>query len=222
MKHVTILSGQTKVKLSPAQAYSTNVEQYRLTVNGQEVSLQQNQQTTLSSQEQITAYYGGDYTVTINTPSSRITHSGQMVEIEEKGTADGSHCGLCGDYNNDKRADLKSPKKCIFQSSKLFGKSYRTKSSQCSPLSQQTVEEIKREEQECAKYETKRTQVSSIFSSGQRDSYSIKKHSYIYKKDQLCISQEPVVQCSEDSIPKSMTKKTIKFVCLPEGRISKL
>ena len=103
MKHVTILSGQTKVKLSPAQAYSTNVEQYRLTVNGQEVSLQQNQQTTLSSQEQITAYYGGDYTVTINTPSSRITHSGQMVEIEEKGTADGSHCGLCGDYNNDRR-----------------------------------------------------------------------------------------------------------------------
>merc|ERR1711872_9627 len=118
-----------------------------------------------------------------STPSSRITHYGKTVEIEEKGSADGSHCGLCGDYNNDKRADLKSPKKC----------------------------QIRREEQECAKYETKRTEVSSIFSSGQRDSYSIKKHSYIYKKDQLCISQEPVVQCSEDSIPKSMTKKTIKF-----------
>merc|ERR1711973_565972 len=204
MKHITILSGQTKIQLSPAQAYSNSVEQYQLSVNGQEMSLQQNKEVTLC------------------TPSSRITHYGKTVEIEEKGSADGSHCGLCGDYNNDKRADLKSPKKCIFQSSKLFGKSYRTKSSQCSPLSQQTVEEIKREEQECAKYETKRTQVSSIFSSGQRDSYSIKKHSYIYKKDQLCISQEPVVQCSEDSIPKSMTKKTIKFVCLPEGRISKL
>merc|ERR1712168_717901 len=209
MKHITILSGQTKIQLSPAQAYSNNVEEYQLSVNGQEVSLQQNQEVTLSSQEQITAYYSEDQTVTISTPSSRITHSGKTVQIEEKGSADGSHCGLCGDYNNDKRADLKSPKKCIFQSSKLFGKSYRTKSSQCSPLSQQTIEEIKREEQECSKYETKRTQVSSIFSSGQRDSYSIKKHSYIYKKDQLCISQEPVVQCSEDSIPKSMTKKTI-------------
>merc|ERR1711962_668973 len=204
MKHITILSGQTKIQLSPAQAYSNSVEQYQLSVNGQEMSLQQNKEVTLSTQEQITAYYG------------------KAVEIEEKGSADGSHCGLCGDYNNDKRADLKSPKKCIFQSSKLFGKSYRTKYSQCSPLSQQTVEEIRREEQECTKYETKRTQVSSIFSSGQRDSYSIKKHSYIYKKDQLCISQEPVVQCSEDSIPKSMKKKTIKFVCLPEGRISKL
>merc|ERR1712226_1038244 len=154
---------------------------YRLTVNGQEVPLQQNQQTTLSSQEQITAYYGGDYTVTINTPSSRITHSGQMVEIEEKGTADGSHSGLCGDYNNDRRADLKSPK-----------------------------------------YETKETPVDTIFSSGHRDSYSVKKHSYIYKEDKLCISQDPVVQCRQGSIPQSMKKKTIKFVCLPEGRISKL
>merc|ERR1711936_1264455 len=191
-------------------------------VLAQEVSLQQNQQTTLSSQEQITAYYGGDYTVTINTPSSRITHSGQMVEIEEKGTADGSHCGLCGDYNNDRRADLKSPKKCIFESSKLFGQSYRSKSSQCSPLSTYVEEKIRTEEEKCAKYETKETPVDTIFSSGHRDSYSVKKHSYIYKEDKLCISQDPVVQCRQGSIPQSMKKKTIKFVCLPEGRISKL
>merc|ERR1712168_1587998 len=222
MKHITILSGQAKIQLSPAQAYSNNVEEYQLSVNGQEVSLQQNQQVTLSSQEQITAYYSEDQTVTISTPSSRITHSGKTVQIEEKGSADGSHCGLCGDYNNDKRADLKSPKKCIFQSSKLFGKSYRSKSSQCSPLPQETVERMRSEEERCDQYQTKRTPVTTIFSSGHGDSYSIKKHSYIYKKDQICISQDPVVQCSQGSIPKSMKKKTIKFVCLPEGRISKL
>merc|ERR1712098_924130 len=85
MKHITILSGQTKIQLSPAQAYSNSVEQYQLSVNGQEMSLQQNKQVTLSTQEQITAY-------------------GKTVEIEEKGSADGSHCCLCGDYNNDKRA----------------------------------------------------------------------------------------------------------------------
>merc|ERR1719489_426460 len=91
MKHITILSGQTKIQLSPAQAYSNNVEEYQLSVNGQEVSLQQNQEVTLSSQEQITAYYSEDQTVTISTPSSRITHSGKTVQIEEKGSADGSH-----------------------------------------------------------------------------------------------------------------------------------
>merc|ERR1712168_1217664 len=106
---------------SPAQSYSSNVQGYQLSVNGQEVSLPQNQQVTLSSQEQITAYYSEDKTVTISTPSSRINHSGKTVEIEEKGWADGSHCGLRGDYNNDRRADLKSPKKCIFKSLELFG-----------------------------------------------------------------------------------------------------
>merc|ERR1711922_90556 len=107
------------------------------------------------------------------------------VEIEESGPADGSHCGLCGDYNKDKRADLKSPKKCIFKSDSLFGKSYRSKSSQCTPLSQQTQLKIQEEQERCAKYETK-------------------KNSYIYKEDKICISQDPVVQCSIGSIPQSM------------------
>merc|ERR1719495_225285 len=127
MKHITILSGQTKVQLSPAQAYSNSVEQYQLSVNGQEMSLQQNKEVTLSTQEQITAYLTKDNTVIISSPSSRITHYGKTVQIEEKGSADGSHCGLCGDYNNDRRADLKSPKNCILKSNTLFGKSYRSK-----------------------------------------------------------------------------------------------
>merc|ERR1711931_303780 len=32
MKHITILSGQTKIQLSPAQAYSGNVEEYQLSL----------------------------------------------------------------------------------------------------------------------------------------------------------------------------------------------
>merc|ERR1711979_142054 len=92
--------------------------------------------------------------------------------------------GLCGDYNQDKRADLKSPKKCIYKSDSLLAQSYRSKSSQCSPLPQQTQQKM--------------------------------------QEDKICISQEPVVQCSSGSIPQSMKKKMIKYVCLPEGRISKL
>jgi len=222
MKHVTILSGQTKIQLSPAHTYSSQVQEYRLTVNGQNKSLQPQQKITLSQQDKITAYLTQDKTVIISCPSMKITHSGKTVKIEDKEAADGSHCGLCGHYNNDKRVDLKSPKNCIMESSSLFAKSYRSKSSQCSPLPQQIVEKIRTEEEKCLKYETKRTPVTSIYSSGHKDSYSVKKHSYIYKEDKLCISQEPVVQCSNGSIPKTMKKKMIKFVCLPEGRISKL
>merc|ERR1712227_48405 len=222
MKHVTILSGQTKIYLSPAQAYSNQVEEYRLTVNGQSKTLQPQQKITLSQQDKITAYLTQDKTVIISCPSLKITHSGKTVKIEDKEASDGSHCGLCGDHNNDKRVDLKSPKNCIMESTTLFVKSYRSKSSQCSPLPQPIVEKIRSEEEKCFRFETKKTPVTSIYSSGHKDSYSVKKHSYIYKEDKLCISQEPVVQCSSGSIPRAMKKKMIKFVCLPEGRISKL
>ena len=57
--------------------------------------------------------------------------------------ADGSHCGLCGDYNMDKRADVKSPKQCVLSSMELVAKSYRIKSEQCSPLSQSTSQKIR-------------------------------------------------------------------------------
>ena len=217
MKHITILVGQNKI-----QVYTNQDQQYTITVNGEEKQLVKNKKISLSSDKTISAYLTEDKTVVISSPSSRITHSGKTVEIEKSGPADGSHCGLCGDYNQDKRADLKSPKKCIYKSDSLLAQSYRSKSSQCSPLPQQTQQKIKEEEQRCAKYETKKTHVSSIYSSGQKDSYSIKKHSYIYKEDKICISQDPVVQCTSGSIPESMKKKMIKFVCLPEGRISKL
>ena len=222
MKHITILSGQNKINLSPAQAYTNQVEQYTITVNGEELELRKNEKISLTSDKKISAYLTEDKTVVISTPTSRITHSGKTIEIEESGPADGSHCGLCGDYNKDKRADLKSPKNCIYKSDSLFGKSYRSKSSQCTPLPQHTQQKIMEEEQRCAKYETKKTHVSSVYSSGQKDSYSTKKHSYIYKEDKICISQDPVVKCNSGSIPESMKKKMIKFVCLPEGRISKL
>merc|ERR1711881_774460 len=146
MKHITILAGQTKIQVRPARAYTNQVEEYTVTVNGEEQQLRKNSEISLSSDKRITAYLTEDRTVVISTPSSRITHSGKTVEIEESGPADGSRCGLCGDHNNDRRADLKSPKKCIFKSDSLFGKSYRSKSSQCPPLPQQTQQKIKEEE----------------------------------------------------------------------------
>ena len=77
-------------------------------------------------------------------------------------------------------------------------------------------------EERCMKFTTKETEVRKVFERQQWVSHSIKKHSYIYKEDKICISQEPVIQCSHDSYPNEMRKKTVNFVCLPEGRTAKL
>ena len=43
MKHITILAGQTKIKVYPSQVYTGPVESYTVTVNGEEQTLRKNQ-----------------------------------------------------------------------------------------------------------------------------------------------------------------------------------
>merc|ERR1712111_312316 len=177
LKHVTIYQGQSQIELRPTQAYSNQVDNWKLSVNGQQVQLRKNEKITLKSSsalEQITAYWTNDNTVVINTPQVRLVHQGKTVTLEVNNTPNGSQCGLCGDYNMDKRTDVLSSKGCIMSSVKLAAHTYRSKSEQCRPISEKTL------------------------------------------------SQIPLVQCSINSMPREMRKKTVNFVCLPEGRVAKL
>ena len=141
-KHVTIFEGKTKIEVSPAQSYQTYVEDWSIEVNGKKVTLNKNEKKTLENE--CTVYWHSDSVVEINTPHARITHKGKTVSVEEKSLmADGSHCGLCGDYNMDQRADIKSPKECVLSSNKLSAYSYRVKSDQCKPLSKTISNQIK-------------------------------------------------------------------------------
>jgi len=225
LKHVTIYQGQAQIELRPAQAYSNRVDNWKLSVNGQQVQLQKNQKITLRASsvlERITAQWTNDNTVVINTPQVRLVHQGKTVTVEVNNTPNGSQCGLCGDYNMDKGTDVLSSKGCIMSSVKLAAHTYRSKSEQCRPISEKTLSQIRTEEERCIKFETKETKVRSVFESEMNDSRAIKKHSYIYKDDKICISQVPLVQCSINSMPREMRKKTVSFVCLPEGRVAKL
>merc|ERR1712189_74738 len=160
LKHVTIYQGQSQIELRPAQAYSNQVDNWKLSVNGQQVQLRKNEKITLKSSsalEQITAYWTNDNTVVNNTPN-------------------GSQCGLCGDYNMDKRTDVLASKGCIMSSVKLAAHTYRSKSEQCRPISEKTLSQIRTEEERCVKFETKETKVKCVFNSELHDSRSIKKH----------------------------------------------
>merc|ERR1712126_10787 len=175
------------------------------------VQLQKNQKITLRASsvlERITAHWTNDNTVVINTPQVRVVHQGKTVTVEVNNTPNGSQCGLCGDYNMDKGTDVLSSKGCIMGSVKLAAHTYRSKSEQCRPISEKTLSQIRTEEERCIKFETKETKVRSVFESEMND--------------KICISQVPLVQCSINSMPREMRKKTVSFVCLPEGRVAKL
>merc|ERR1712111_39641 len=101
------------IELRPAQAYSNQVDNWKLSVNGQQVQLRKNEKITLKSSsalEQITAYWTNDNTVVINTPQVRLVHQGKTVTLEVNNTPNGSQCGLCGDYNMDKELMFSLPR----------------------------------------------------------------------------------------------------------------
>ena len=146
LKHVTIYQGQSQIELRPAQAYSNQVDNWKLSVNGQQVQLRKNEKITLKSSsalEQITAYWTNDNIVVINTPQVRLVHQGKTVTLEVNNTPNGSQCGFCGDYNMDKRTDVLSSKGCIMSSVKLAAHTYRSKSEQCRPISEKTLSQIR-------------------------------------------------------------------------------
>merc|ERR1711962_1562178 len=141
--------GQDQIELRPAQAYSNRVDNWKLSVNGQQVQLQKNQKITLRASsvlERITAHWTNDNTVVINTPQVRIVHQGKTVTVEVNNTPNGSQCGLCGDYNMDRGTDVLSSKGCIMSSVKLAAHTYRSKSEQCRPISEKTLSQIRTEE----------------------------------------------------------------------------
>merc|ERR1712029_1238268 len=49
LKHVTIYQGQSQIELRPAQAYSNQVDNWKLSVNGQQVQLRKNEKIPLKS-----------------------------------------------------------------------------------------------------------------------------------------------------------------------------
>ena len=149
-------------------------------------------------------------------------YNGKDAKVEDKNLlADGSQCGLCGDYNRNQVAEITSAKGCVYSSPYASALSYRSRKGMCG-LSQEQQQLINSEESKCIKYKTQKTPVSSLYKSIQQSNHAIKKHSVIYQGDKLCVSQEPVVQCTTGRFPKAVTHKSIKFVCLPEGRVSKL
>jgi hypothetical protein len=223
-KHITIFESKTKITLRPAQAYHNFVENWSLEVDDKKVSLNKNEKKTIKIESdsllkgEVTLYWHSDNVVEVNTPHSRITHKGRVVYVEEKSLmADGSHCGLCGDYSMIKSADIKSPKECVLSTNKLAAKSYRVKSSQCKPLPESISKKIRSEEEKCNKQTTKRTEVSSIYRKAGQDLHHSLRHSVITQEDKVCFSREQLVHCINRSQPRELRDWSLNYVCFPNG-----
>ena len=153
--------------------------------------------------------------------SSKISvfFDGKRVKLEGSNLLKNKLCGLCGDNNNNKIADVPSPRKCLLSKPKLELASYRVSlpSKPCSPLPSHLKEELERESERCIKFSSKPTSGISSYISILSESHSgeCRKHHHEivdkHSRNELCFSRIPILECGPSCHPVDMREKRVSF-----------
>merc|ERR550517_972313 len=168
----------------------------------------------------VTSYEDGVYGVISKTYGIAVYTDGKSVEVQTyQHLLRNKACGLCGDLNDEKVGDVKSPGSCIMSSPALAAQTYMVPDQTCQAPSQEDQERIRQEtEQWCVKKQTFPTQVSHIYRQPQ-PLYS--KHLVEYKENKICFSTQQVKVCPSNSNPQEIKQQKVSYYCLPKDSQSK-
>ena len=133
-------------------------------------------------------------------------------------------CGLCGDLNGEKTADVRSANNCVMSKPKLAALSYMVQDQTCAGIPQQYMEVFQKEDSECVKRVVQPTKVMEVFSYVQRTIKKMQsmKHYIIEAGQLICFSKKQVKVCSRESQPAEVVRKEMSFFCIPmdkEGEV---
>merc|ERR1711922_2378 len=130
-------------------------------------------------------------------------------------------CGLCGDMNDEKTADLKSAGKCVMSQPKLAALSYMVEDGQCEGIPAQLKPVYQKEASECKKVEVVPAKVLDLFQHVQHQNKvsSMLKHIVIEMGQKICISKQQIKVCGSQGSPKGiMQQREVELFCLPKDR----
>merc|ERR1719147_207137 len=132
-----------------------------------------------------------------------------------------SSLGLCGDFNGEKTADVKSAKQCVMSSPKLAAYSYMVEDRKCAGIPAPEKEKFEREEGHCIRKEVVPSKVYDIFTAmhhaSKRRQASLQ-HVVQQQGQQICISKRPVKACGYEAKPKEIVPREMPFFCVSADR----
>ena len=168
----------------------------------------------------VTSYEDGVYGVISARYGLAVYTDGESVEVQTyQHLLRNKACGLCGDLNDEKVGDVKSPGSCIMSSPALAAMTYIVPHQTCQAPSSEDQARISREteSQHCTRKQTSPTRVSQIYSQA-RPLYS--KHLVEQRDNKICFSSHQVTVCPSTSNPQKITQKQVIFVSNIKANIS--
>lgn len=167
-------------------------------------------------------YKSSDDVVIVNTPMVTVLFDGKDIILKGSMLYKNKLCGLCGDNNNQKIADLTSPNMCLLSKPEVMVASYRVPlgSQSCKPLPQDIAELLEKETQsQCVKASHRSTKVVSAYKSsvgsGECTHHA---HELIEKSHELCFSKIPLVGCGPLCRPGGTADKRVAYTCMKKTR----
>merc|ERR1712193_158530 len=156
-KHVMIFSENNKIVIEePATRYTRPTTAFTVkTQTGEErmvsVEVVPDQVAHLLEGQVSVSWARG--VLTVDTPAHRVIYNGKTLDVMNKAVfAAGDQCGLCGDHNRMRLADIKSSTRCIHTSLLSMAHSFRVHNviEQCTALPAAAIERLSREKAMCA------------------------------------------------------------------------
>merc|ERR1719397_771358 len=150
----------------------------------------------------------------VDTPTHRVIYNGKVLEVLDKALmAAGDQCGLCGDHNRMRLADIKSSTRCIHISLISMAHSFRVNSAmgQCAPLPTAAIERLSREKAMCAQPRSP-LQISYFTPVTQA---KVLRHAVLHRAGQVCFSKMMLPECAIGFMAFETLVKEAGFVCLP-------
>merc|ERR1712055_880674 len=222
VKIVTIFHGENKIVLAePATRYLSRGATYGVMVNGErkEVTpMETGRWEVIWSRDMRHAYFihwSKFNKIIVETPAHRVAYNGKHLTVEDKGLVRAPHCGLCGDNNQDRRRDLKSPGMCVYRSFLAFAHSYRIKDAQCVTKILPADERILKEEKTmCAQRKAIQHEIPQRVVMTQVLKQPELKHLILHQANRICISKLRMPQCLYNFVAQTLKKMTVEFVCV--------